>query len=125
MNHLSLIGSFIVTLSLVSYSIGIISEQKSSKIKRRVLRFVTLGVLLDISATTFMILGSRNSPFTFHGFLGYSALLVMISETVSLWSSVHRLGMGGDTPRWLHRYSLFAYIWWIIAYISGILIAKF
>ena len=66
MNTLSTIGATIVTLALISYSIGIISEQVSKKIIPRVLIFITLGVVLDVTATVFMILGSTNSPFTYH-----------------------------------------------------------
>ena len=123
MNTLSITGAIIVTLALISYSIGIISEQISRKLLSRVLIFITLGVVLDVTATIFMILGSRNSPFTVHGFVGYSALIVMLIELIRLWRTYARLGRGADVPRGLHLYSRFAYIWWVIAYITGSLIA--
>ena len=79
MNTLSIVGAIIVTLALVSYSIGILTEQVKKKIIPRVLVFITLGVFLDVTATVFMILGSKNSPFTIHGFIGYSALFLIVS----------------------------------------------
>ena len=82
MNALSVTGATIVTLALISYSIGIISEQVKRKMIPRVLIFITLGVVLDITATIFMILGSKNSPFTSHGFIGYSALFLMLIESI-------------------------------------------
>ena len=112
-----------VTMALVSYSIAIISEQRIKKIIRRVMLFITLGVGLDISATIFMILGSRNSPFTVHGFIGYSALVVMLLECSLLWSLYRKRGMGTGVPSTVHRYSLVAYIWWVVAYITGSIIA--
>jgi uncharacterized repeat protein (TIGR03987 family) len=123
MNTLSIIGAIIVTLALISYGIGIISEQVKKKIIPRVLVFITLGVVLDITATIFMILGSRNSPFTPHGFVGYSALLVMLVELIRIWRAYNKLGMNAEVPRGLHLYSRYAYIWWVIAYITGSMLA--
>ena len=123
MNTLSIIGATIVTLALISYSIGIISEQFKKKIIPRVLIFITLGVILDITATAFMILGSKNSPYTIHGFIGYSALFLMLIELVRIWRSYNKLGMGADVPKGVHLYSRYAYIWWVVAYITGSLIA--
>ena len=123
MNALSITGATIVTLALISYSIGIISEQVKRKIIPRVLIFITLGVVLDITATIFMILGSKNSPFTSHGFIGYSALFLMLIEVVKIWRAHNKSGMRADVPKGLHMYSRFAYIWWVVAYITGSLIA--
>jgi len=123
MNSLSITGATIVTLALISYSIGILSEQVKKKMIPRVLIFITLGVVLDITATIFMILGSKNSPFTFHGFIGYSALIVMMIELVKIWRAYNKSGLRADVPRGLHLFSRYAYIWWVIAYITGSLIA--
>jgi len=123
MNTLSIIGATIVTLALISYSIGIISEQLKRKIIPRVLIFITLGVILDVTATVFMILGSKNSPFTAHGFIGYSALFVMLIELIRIWKTYNSSGMNAEVPRGLHLYSRVAYVWWVVAYITGSLIA--
>ena len=75
--------------------------------------------MLDIIATTFMILGSPNSPFTLHGFIGYSALAGMVVDTYLFWR-VYLIKSKEDTiPVYLDRYSLYAYIWWVIAFITG------
>lgn len=123
MNALSITGATIVTLALISYSIGIISEQVKRKMIPRVLIFITLGVVLDVTATIFMILGSKNSPFTIHGFVGYSALFVMLIEVVKIWRTYNKSGIRAEVPKGLHIYSRYAYIWWVIAYITGSLIA--
>lgn len=123
MNSLSIIGATIVTLALISYSIGIISEQLKKKLIPRVLVFLTLGVILDVTATVFMILGSKNSPFTFHGFIGYSALLVMMIELVRIWRLYLKSGINTEVPKRLHRYSRYAYLWWVVAYVTGSIIA--
>ena len=58
----------VVTFALVFYSIAVITEQRKSSITGFVLTFLTLGVMLDISSTTLMIIGSGKIPITIHGF---------------------------------------------------------
>lgn len=112
-----LIGTITVTAALLSYSIAVITEQIKKKINKTVLIFLTLGVILDITATSFMIFGSSNSAFTLHGFIGYSALLAMLIDTYLIWKNY--LKFGENIKSSIHRYSLFAYIWWVIAFITG------
>jgi hypothetical protein len=119
MNIISLIGSIIVTFALSAYSIGIITEQRRKMITRRVLIFVSIGIVLDVIATIFMIVGSPNSPFTFHGFVGYSALAAMLIDTVLIWKLYRKNGFDCAVPRGIHIYSRYAYIWWVLAYITG------
>lgn len=122
MNPLLIAGSITVTLALVFYSIGILTEQFIKKISGRVLFFITLGIIFDIAATIFMIAGSPNSPFTLHGFLGYSALAVMLIDVILMWRLKLISGLNQDVPFGLHRYSKYAYFWWVIAYITGVLL---
>lgn len=118
---LARIAATVVTLALISYSIAIITEQKKRKVINLVLFFLTLGVVLDISATTMMIIVSENSPFTIHGILGYSSLTIMIIDAVLLWRFRMKNGSEVQVARPLHLYSRIAYIWWVAAYITGTL----
>jgi len=85
MNTTLIAGTRIVVLALIFYSVGIITEQRKRHITNLVLIALTIGIILDITATAFMIIGSPNSPFTLHGFLGYSALLAMLIDTILVW----------------------------------------
>jgi len=118
-------GTKIVVLALIAYSVAILTEQKIHRVSNRVLIFLTLGLVLDIVATTFMIMGSGNTPFTLHGFIGYSSLGAMLIDTVLIWR--HRLKSSETeaVPNRLHFYSRYAYIWWIIAFITGGLLVMF
>jgi len=122
MRVISLVGSGIVTLALISYSIAIWREQSRRAADKRVLRFLTSGVILDITATTCMIIGSTSGPFTLHGSLGYSSLALMIIDTVLIWRLRLRKGINAPVPPGLNRYTRVAYIWWILAYITGALL---
>jgi hypothetical protein len=119
MKIISMIGSFIVTLALISYSLAIFTEQFKRTISKRVLKFLTIGVILDISATTCMIIGSSQGLFTLHGILGYSALTLMIADTFLIWKQKYRMGMNAPVPAGLNLYTRVAYIWWVAAYITG------
>jgi EamA domain-containing membrane protein RarD len=118
-------GTKIVILALIAYSIAVLTEQKTHRVSNRVLIFITSGIILDITATVFMILGSSNTPFTLHGFIGYSSLTAMLVDTVLIWK--HRLESGSEetVSKGLHLYSRYAYIWWILAFITGGLLVLF
>ncbi len=121
MSPVLMAGTLIVNLALVFYTIGIVSEQRSHRITKRVLTFLTAGVVFDIIATACMITGSAKGPFTAHGWLGYSSLTAMLLETSFAWRHRSREG-DAEVPHWLHLYSRLAYSWWVIAYITGALL---
>jgi len=66
-----------------------------------------------------MIIGSPNSPFTIHGFLGYSALAGILIDTILAWRFFLRTNWLIHVPNSLHNYSRIAYSWWVVAFISG------
>ena len=114
-----MIGSMVVTIALVLYTIGFIKEQRRKLVTSRVLLFFTIGVLFDISATILMILGSSKGMLTFHGFIGYSSLLGMAIDTILLWRYNVRNGLDVKVSKSLHIYSRIAYTWWVLAFITG------
>ena len=73
-------GIVIVNLALLSYAIGIISEQRSHRVSAATLNWLRLGVVLDVTATACMIAGSSRGWFTPHGVLGFSSLAAMVVE---------------------------------------------
>jgi uncharacterized protein with PQ loop repeat len=113
----------VVTFALLFYSIAIVTEQRKSSISRRVLLFLMAGVCCDVTSTALMIIGSGNIPITIHGFLGYTALLAMLIDTVLIWRFWTKNGSIVNVPRGLHIYTRIAYSWWVIAYIAGAIIS--
>jgi EamA domain-containing membrane protein RarD len=122
MNSVLMKAVIVVTFALIFYSIAVISEQRKGIISNRVLLFITAGIIFDIASTTLMIMGSRKIPITIHGFIGYSALLVMLIDTILIWQSWRRNG-GFSVSKGLNIYTRLAYSWWVIAYIAGAIIA--
>lgn len=122
MRTISMIGAFIVTLALISYSIAVLGERRKKHITKSILSFLTVGLIFDITATACMIIGSTNSPFTLHGTLGYSALALMLIDTILIWRFFKTSGINIEVPKALHNYTLISYSWWVIAYITGSLL---
>ena len=114
-----MIGSSVVFFALLFYSIGIFTEQKHKKVLQRVLLFLTLGIIFDVTATAFMISGSSKGLFTLHGFIGYTSLLGMLVDNILIWKLRLKRGIGSVVPDAIHKYSRYAYIWWVVAFITG------
>jgi len=123
MNEFLKIGVNIVLLALVFYTLGVITEQRKKQVRKKVLVFISLGVLFDITATCFMIAGSSKGLITLHGLIGYSALLAMLIDCVLLWRLRLHSGLNVTVPKSLHLYSRFAFIWWVVAFITGGILA--
>lgn len=119
MNPISLVGAFVITLSLLAYGIGTITLQRFRLVSREVLVFLTAGLVLDVVASVLMIIGSRSTPFTIHGILGYSAILVMAVDVYFVWMEYVKNGIDVVARKKTLWYAKYAYGWWVIAYISG------
>ena len=125
MNLLSLTGIIVVQAALVSYSIAIVTEQRKRLVTRQVVAFLITGVILDITATTFMILGSSRGAFTLHGILGYSSLAGMLIDAFLIRRFFRNNSRDRVVTNGIHWYSLGAYLWWIAAYITGALLVAY
>ena len=84
MKTILILGTSIVNLALISYSIAVITEQRRHALSSRVLVFLSMGLVLDITATILMIIGSENPAFTLHGLIGYSSLTGMLIDAILL-----------------------------------------
>ncbi len=69
MKTYTLIAIVIVTLALLCYTVGTVSQQRTRRITAASLGFLTLGLVFDVVATIFMILGS-GQLISLHGVLG-------------------------------------------------------
>ena len=117
MKTYTLIAVAIVTAALICYTVGTVGQQRSRRISGPVVGFLTVGVILDIVATVFMILGS-GKILSLHGLLGYSALAGMLAEVVIAWRWRMRQGEATITGG-MALYSRLAYGYWVIAFVSG------
>lgn len=122
MNPLAIIGAFVITLSFLAYGIGSISLVRFNTVGGIVVTFLSLGVVLDIVAIALMILGSKGSPFTLHGFLGATAFLVMLVDALWCWKIYIASGRDCKAHKTHIIYTKAAYLFWVVAYFTGSLI---
>jgi hypothetical protein len=122
-NRLLLTGVAIVISALASYTTAIVTQARRRRPTALMRAFLTAGVCLDATATGFMIAGSRRIPLTFHGILGYSAFCLMAVDLVLMWRQYRKHG-AEVLPAGLHRYSLGAYAWWVVAFVAGMIVAS-
>jgi len=125
MAKITVVGIFFVHIALVLYTLFIIYESKNKKTTKSVLILITSAVIFDILATTCMMIGTTRTYFTFHGIMGYIGLLLMIVDAVLLWKFKIKHGMETIISKSLNSFSKIAYTWWIIAYITGVLVSIF
>lgn len=121
MNPTLIKGTIIVTCALIAYSIAVISEQRKKKISPLILAFLTGGILLDMTATIFMIIGTRHIRLTLHGLIGYSALAAMLAATIIIWRAFLR--QQPALSKKAHLYARLAYAWWVVGYFAGAIMA--
>ncbi|MBK7173604.1 MAG: hypothetical protein IPH84_10320 [Bacteroidales bacterium] len=114
-------GITIVNLALISYSIAIFTQSRSKTLGRKVLVFLSIGVILDISATICMVIGSGKF-LTLHGIIGYTSLSGMLTDTIFSFYYARKYGLGKRIPGQFNKWSITAYLYWVIAYITGALL---
>ena len=117
MKPYTMLAVTIVTLALIFYTVGTVAQQRARRITAIVLGFLTVGLLFDVVASVFMILGS-GKIISLHGLLGYSALAGMLVEVVVVWRWRNRQGEAPISGG-MASYSKLAYGYWVLAFVSG------
>ncbi len=84
--------------------------------------FLTIGIILDITATVCMVIGSAEGAMTLHGIIGYSSLAGMLADTIMSYRQVSANGLNTAITSRFNNGSKAAYLYWVIAYITGALI---
>ena len=118
-----IVGVILIHIALVLYSIFIYKERKYKRATNGVVGFITAAVLFDISATICMMIGTVEDWLTLHGVLGYTAVVVMVTDAIFIWK--HRNKHGSEVPfsDTLNRNSKLGYILWLVAFGTGELLA--
>jgi hypothetical protein len=123
MPKVTIAGIFFVFIALILYTLFIIYENRIRKTTKAVLIFITTAVMFDIAATTCMMIGTTRTYFTFHGILGYIGLLLMVTDAFLLWRYKLKYGAEILISKSLNSFSKIAYVWWIIAFTTGVIVS--
>ena len=125
MAEITKVGILFVHLALIFYTLFILLEGKKQRAANIVLLLITFAVLFDIIATACMMIGTTRTYFTFHGIMGYIGLLLMVIDYILRLK--YRIKYGAETliSKPLYVYSKIAYYWWLIAFITGVIVSIF
>lgn len=118
MNPIRMAAVGTVTLALLFYSIGTLQAQRSRRATLGARGFLTAGLTFDVIATALMVVATGSFSATLHGWLGYSALALMLVDVILLWRHAGA-SPAAELPRGLHLYSRWAYAYWVVAYFTG------
>ena len=121
MKPILITGIFIVNLALVSYATAILIQSRKRSITRHVLTFLTIGIIFDITSTICMIIGS-GKVISLHGMIGYFSLAGMFTDTILSFLNVKRHGINMVLSKKFIRWSQIAFSYWVLAYITGVII---
>lgn len=104
--------------ALFFYTTAIWSHRFSGTMKTWMLACFSTGLLADISGTIFLcVIVSDTWHWTLHSISGLIALLIMSLHFIWALAAMTR---GGTAEEKFNRWSLWAWLIWLIAFVSGI-----
>lgn len=109
----------LITLALISYSIGVWAERISRYLKTWHLVFFWTGFVFDVAGTLAMhkLAKGEFNILEPHTFTGQIALWLMFMHAI--WASFVIRKRQERLRREFHRYSLIVWLIWLIPYIGG------
>lgn len=100
------------------YTIAIGKEHWQRQLKRSTVWVFATALTIDGTATFFVcVLKAKTLIPTFHGVMGWLALLIM---ALHFFWALKALKHGGTALARFHRWSPAAWVIWIVSFISGI-----
>jgi len=119
MKPIILVGTVAITLSLILYSIGMVRALRKQLITKNITLLLTIGLVSELVAVSCMSIGSTKPITTPHGLIGLAGILIMLSIVGLSWKSIIQKSNNNTLSGNLYFYYLFAYVLWIIAYLTG------
>jgi uncharacterized repeat protein (TIGR03987 family) len=111
----------IITLALVSYSIGVWSERFQGRLRPWHLAFFWLGLLFDTWGTGLMLDMAGGLTADVHGVTGVLAILLMLIHAT--WATVVLVRHDERWIRDFHKFSVVVWAIWLVPYFSPMFIA--
>jgi len=107
-----------IILALILYSLSIWSERLSRKLKLWMVIVFSSAFTCDLTGTSMMFFrATEKFQANIHSCCGYAALIIMGLHLV--WG-IYSLRSRGRAEIYFHRFSIFAWMIWLAAFISGV-----
>lgn len=111
-----MIGALLATSALVLYAVGILMTVITGTVKKRNVIMQTIAVVCDAIATVCMMIQAGGLiPADFHGWIGYTALILMVADLAFVMR--HRADGIASVP--MRIYAAVALVFWIVSYSLG------
>ena len=110
-----------MTLALLLYSVGVWAEKLQGTLKGWHLLFFVGGLIFDSLGTERMGQIAGGFSFNLHAITGALALILMFIH--ASWALVVYLRHNTQALKEFHRFSLTVWIFWLIPYVLGLIIA--
>ena len=109
-------ASIIMAAALVFYSIGVLGEKLSGRLKWWHFVFFVLGLICDTWGTGMMFEMVGGMAFDVHGITGVIAIVLMFIH--ALWALVVLLRNDEQAIINFHKFSIVVWLIWLIPYFS-------
>lgn len=107
----------LISLALILYSTAIWSEKIIGRLLIWMAIVFSAGFACDLTGTTLMFLRATHHHLTLHSVCGYLALIIMGCHLA--WALLALIKHGWWEAAF-HRYSTYAWVVWLLAFISGV-----
>jgi uncharacterized repeat protein (TIGR03987 family) len=111
------VSMILITLALVSYSIGVWSERLAGRLKAWHLAFFWSGLAFDTTGTGMMFDMAGGIGTDIHSITGLAAIVLMVIHAV--WATIVFLRKDEKAITSFHRFSIIVWSIWLIPYFSG------
>jgi uncharacterized repeat protein (TIGR03987 family) len=111
------ISMVLITLALVSYSIGVWSERIAGRLKGWHLVFFWAGLAFDTTGTGMMFEMAGGIGTDIHSLTGIVAILLMLIHAI--WATIVIVRKDEKAIRKFHRFSVIVWAIWLIPYFNG------
>jgi uncharacterized repeat protein (TIGR03987 family) len=106
-----------IIFALILYTTAIWSEKFTGNLKVWMVVIFSSGFLCDLVGTTIMRLRAAKNSLNFHSACGYAALIIMCLHLIWAFLAITKHGKAEEL---FSRFSVYAWIIWLIAFFSGI-----
>ena len=112
-------GIIFINLALVLYTIAIWSERIKKTLKPWMLSVFSMAFASDLTGTSIMFLTATNRfSYGIHSISGYLALIIMGLHLI--WA-ILAIRNEGNYEKYFTKFSIVAWIVWLVAFTSGAL----
>lgn len=109
-----------ITLALIFYTIGVLSEKRQGELKKWHLAVFWVGLIFDTTGTTIMSnIAAGGFKLNFHGITGLLAIILMLFH--ALWASAVLVKNNEKIKANFHKLSIVVWHIWLLPFISGMI----